>query len=407
MKITRFRKAISGKNIVYSADFVPRRLDLRERVYFKVPSTYKRSDYPYDAFFVAAVPMAMALQENLEFDAIVSSLLYERLPGIKKYINEASSSTHITVKGTVKRKKTASANGLFFTLGVDSTHSLISSAKLSKKNRVSYLLFMNGSHSYEVPPEVLKVVKIKIKKWAKMFKAKPIFIDTNLRKISDKIISWDYFHGAGIAAAAHLVSSYIGQMYISNSDGYYKDKPFGTSIFIDKMWTSEAIRFLSIFPKAVRIQKIKEIIRHKIYKQYLKDMWICTEKPTSSQRLNCGICEKCVKTHLRFLAMGAKGKLLPFPSINKETFNNLIPQNGPTESWGKILRLLRHKNCFTQETWSSIDMYLNRRVKIERAREKAKRILEFKKKIKKILIRLELLDEILYLRNHLRTVYTK
>jgi len=407
MKITRFRKSISGKNIVYSADFVPRRLDLRERVFFKVPRAYKRGDYPYDAFFVAAVPMAMALQENLEFDAIVSETLYKRIHGIKKYINEPSSSTKITVKGTVKRKKTSFANGLFFTLGIDSTHSLISSAKFSKKNRVNYLLFMNGSHSFEVSPAVLKTVQAKIRKWGKWSSAKPIFIDTNLRKIADKIINWDYFHGAGIAAAAHLISPYVGKMYISNQDSYVTDEPAGTGPVIDKMWSNEALSFTSLFPNSKRLDKIKEIIRSKRYREYLKDIWICTEKPASPNRLNCGVCEKCVKNTLRFIAMGAKKSDLAFFFLNKELFDTLVPQSGPTTSWEKFMKPIYDKKLLDVDMLSSIERYLKRRIRIERVKKSQERFNDFKKKVKRLLIKFELLDEILYLKNHLRAVYTK
>lgn len=361
MKVTGFRKIVAKKSTTYLANFIFADSSLNGSVSFRLPTTQRRSISFYDAFFVAAVPMAMAIEEDLQFEGEVSEKLFKNIHKIRKHINQPFSRIQIKVNKVVRRKKIGYKNGLFFTLGVDSFHSLFQNFRLSSTRKISNLVFVHGLLSYKVSSSVEKEVENSIKRIAKVTKTKPIFIKTNLRDIADKVISWDYYHGAAIAAAALFLTSSISRVYISNCEEYLLDKPWGTRKELDRLWSTNDMTFESIWPNMRRLGKASALVKQSKSRSLLRYLWVCY-KHTSDMRIeNCSKCGKCLRTYLCFLASGMKEPIPSFRKLNPKWLYEMEIEYPGHKKWERILNILINKQLGSEEIYAGMRDVIRRK----------------------------------------------
>ena len=382
MRVTNFRKTVSQKITIYKADFIFDNNDLNGVVVFKVPASYGNPNFYYDPFFVAAAPMAMALEENLNFEGDVSAKLSANIYAIKKHINQAFSRIKIRTRKVVTYKKNGHENGLFFTLGVDSFHSLLCSSK-----KISKLVFVHGFLSYKVSKSVKKEVEEKIRKVAKSTKTEAVFIETNLRDIADKIISWDYYHGAAIAASALFLTSKISRMYISNCEEYLIDKPWGTKKELDHLWSTDRMSFESIFPYKIRMEKAIDLVKNSRSLPLLKNLWVCYRHISDTRIENCSNCAKCMRTYLCFLAAGMKEPIPGFKKLNPRWLYQMEIKFPEYKKWERILNSLIKKRLGNEAIYQGIRDVIRRKKKFAFAKWRQQTSESFKSLIKKILKR--------------------
>lgn len=111
---------------------------------------------------------------------------------------------------------------------------------------------------------------------------------------------WEDEFFAGLASCLSLFSAEAG-VGIAGSDEDYASFviPWGSNPVTNPMLSSRAFRMFSEGGSHTRTQKVEAIAMTSNSSEYLR---VCWEGPQTGY--NCGVCEKCVRTKLNFLALG-------------------------------------------------------------------------------------------------------
>jgi hypothetical protein len=130
-------------------------------------------------------------------------------------------------------------------------------------------------------------------------------------------------HGAALAAGAQLLRGYIGHLIINSSSVSDYDIPWGTHWDSDPLWSCSWLDIEHWGHHVWRAQKLVEIMREPMVRQHLR---VCYHEFRVG-KLNCGECEKCVRT---MLSLHQQGQL--------ESFHALQPVHGLTRSIDRVRR---------------------------------------------------------------------
>ena len=132
-----------------------------------------------------------------------------------------------------------------------------------------------------------------------------ILVRTNLKRHPTFLgTSWYAAHGACIAAVGHLLANHFDTLVLSSSVSRDSTEACGTHWSLDPLWSSERLRVMS-FGEPRRPEKLLDIAAEPIAQQFLRCCW-----EHLNGRMNCGECEKCLRTQL--ILEGA-GQLEAFP----------------------------------------------------------------------------------------------
>lgn len=352
MKVSEI-KSIKEKNTnLFSAVFSFGFFE-RKKIWFRVPDFVSLDSSPDNAFFVLSYVMSLVLEEDLYFEGVVSRKLKENIGKINKYLGFVKRKIKVQVKKTIDEKKERKGIAQFFTLGVDSFYTLI-----SNQAKIQYLIFVDG---YDVPLDFVKLISNthkRINLVSEKINAKPIFISTNLRKVSDRIVNWELFHGVSLAAAGLL--SGIKKIYINSSESYLFDLHWGVGPKIDKLWSTEEISFVPYGSGVSRIKKIEFLIKSKMLGIVLNNLRVCWKNINKrNYSYNCSQCEKCLRTQLGFIAYGIKSmstfKRFRPGILKKITFPTYIEQQ---YSWKSMHRTMK-KNNIDKKIFDSVSEFIH------------------------------------------------
>ena len=142
---------------------------------------------------------------------------------------------------------------------------------------------------------------------------------TNIRDIDDDWDFWAYeWQAAALSAVAHALANRLSLAYIAASDDISSMLPLGSHPLIDPNYSSSNLRIKHDGITLSRFAKTKLIARWNVA---LQDIRVCTfSEKYRDDMLNCGECEKCIRTMLALLALGVLDKTRAFPKkdISKE-----------------------------------------------------------------------------------------
>jgi hypothetical protein len=193
--------------------------------------------------------------------------------------------------------------GLFFTGGVDSFFSLI-----SHFDEVTHLIFVIG---FDIDIDDIKLseeVVSALSKIALRTKKKLILVKTNLRKLSNKHLTWEQYHGAALAGVALAHSNLLREVIIPSSFSNSELFPWGSHPDLDSNWSSGSTRIIHDSVSRSRSEKIRVISTNQLA---LDNLRVCWENRGSEY--NCGKCEKCLRTMISLFAYGSLHKCETLP----------------------------------------------------------------------------------------------
>ena len=362
MKVESIITKRTGSYYYYSAIFHLLKKHIKEKIWFKSPILYSKGADPANSFFIVAYTLSLALNEDLEFDGIVSAKLLKNISNIKKYIGCPKNNIKVKTKGSVKRKVFGKKTGLFFTLGADSFHALLCSNKTSAGiRRFDYLVFIDRLEIEKVSKKAYKNIHKRIENVAKKTRTKAIFLETNLRSVSDKIMHWDFFHGAALAANGLLLSGVLRKIYISGCDDYMFDFPWGTGVKIDRMWSTEALSFFSADPTLLRYDKIRNISKSANKELFLENLWVCWKANLKNDIKNCSKCEKCLRTHLLLIVYGLKSPIKLFKKIDTKDLRKVNIPKGFEPAWSEIYKFLKKNQKINPEITRAVEYVIKKK----------------------------------------------
>lgn len=246
-------------------------------------------------FVVAALPMAMARGWHLDSEAPASSRLLQSIPNIQNILRfwiPNARRIAWTIPSEVAQKY-EDKSGAFFSGGVDSYYTF-----LKHRDTISAHIFVTG---FDIPlsnPALAARVSSEMRRTSASFGVNLVEVKTNLREFCDQFVNWRYYHGAALASVAHLLSRQLGTIYIGATHTYADLFPCGSHPMLDPLWSSEAVELIHDGCEATRFQKVEALAQSLTA---LKTLRVCYRNKSSE--LNCGRCEKCLRTMTSLYAL--------------------------------------------------------------------------------------------------------
>ena len=200
---------------------------------------------------------------------------------------------------------------LFLTGGVDSMHVL-------HANRAAYPAGHPGAFrdavyavrlaflETEPSPRAVNLARRQSEVIAKVSAAaglEPVFVDSNFRTIeSDVWLAGTNDHAALLAATAHAIAPRVGAVSLAASFDVGFLYGWGTHPMLDPLFSSTGVELRCEGYGPSRLEKVAAIARWPLARE---NLIVCFEGPLPEGRLNCGRCEKCLRTMTALLVVGA------------------------------------------------------------------------------------------------------
>ncbi len=238
-----------------------------------------------DALVCLGLSPAQEVAAPLRIGNPVSQELAAKAPAIRDMLSgwyPGLSRVPLEFRGEpAPREKTGPrGTGLFFSAGVDSAYSLHSAF-----GTVDLLITLVGA---DVPvQETARADRLRnsVRTIAAGHGLQSVIIETNLRQISDRMIGWVEYHGAALAAVAHMLDDRIDRVLVpSSADEASWLRPWGTHPGLDPLWGNDrlTIEHHAMIP---RFSKIAAILQDPLLMAHLR---VCDYADH-----NCGQCPDC------------------------------------------------------------------------------------------------------------------
>ncbi len=231
---------------------------------------------------------------------------------------------------------------LFMSGGIDSLSALRINRKMYPETHPGFIKDCLLVHGFDIGGVVERGMKYHVFERAKQAMAAvaadtqvaliPVY--TNIRHLCDDRDLWlTKFFGAVLAAVAHAFDSRINLAYIGSSYDLLNLAPCGSHPLLDPEYSSYDLKIRHRDVEWSRIAKIRAIADWDIA---LNNLRVCLANV--EDRLNCGRCEKCVRTMLGLEAVGVLDKITSF--AEKQVAPELLDAFSIT---------IRHREHFYQE----------------------------------------------------------
>lgn len=233
-------------------------------------------------------------------------ILHDWVPELSPALIEVSGQGHSDDQplGREACRMWPSSTMTFFSGGVDSFHTVYENLE-----NLSALVFVAGFSPELADTERCRRAEASVREVAAALGKKLIVVTTNLRDFMEGTIprlpslaAWEIAHGAALAAVAHLVADEGGTMLVPSTSCHQEGvAPWGSHPLLDPLWSSRRVTLQSDGYWANRQRKTEAIAGHQLALDHLV---VCYRRRESGS-LNCGTCEKCLRTMVGLLACGA------------------------------------------------------------------------------------------------------
>ena len=195
-----------------------------------------------------------------------------------------------------RRPSAASGTGLCFTGGVDSFFSL-----LRRDQQPTCLVYVIGFDVALEDRERADEVVALVRDVARDRRTPALIVRTDLRSHPRfASISWEHTHGAALAAIGHLLSATISRLVIPPSYAADRLVPWGSHPELDPGWgVPGRLDVVHGDASGHRLDRVLAIAEDPLVQRHLRVCW-----QNVGTDLNCGMCEKCVRTMTMLAAAG-------------------------------------------------------------------------------------------------------
>ncbi len=271
----------------------------------------------WQAFLVGCLIPALHFQEQrLAVDGEVCPWLLEGLETVMALVRHWSKGAYFPLRIEPRRILREGAQikqgpraGMFYSGGIDSLAAL-------RLNQQRYPSSHPGSikdcffvHGFDIGGVVARGMKYHVfdRGLAAMEEvmsaagttAVPVY--TNIRHLCDERDLWlNYFFASVLAAVAHAFAPRLDVFYIASSHDLEHLEPCGSHPLLDPEYSSFELRIRHRDAALSRLEKLKIVAD---WECGLQNMRVCLANVP--ERLNCGRCEKCVRTMTGLVALNA------------------------------------------------------------------------------------------------------
>jgi hypothetical protein len=187
----------------------------------------------------------------------------------------------------------------FFTGGVDSFYTF-----LKHRDEITDLIYVHG---FDLPlneTEKRSAISAMGQRIEQSMGVRFIEVETNSRKLLRDFGRWGvHGHGLGLGCVGRLLADQYSKIYIPSSFHERDLFPWSSHPRTDVLYSDESIEFVHDGCEAYRAEKLEFIAGFDVA---LENLRVCGEKQVVD--LNCGRCEKCVRTMTSLYACGVLDK---------------------------------------------------------------------------------------------------
>lgn len=305
-------------------------------VYFEVDETFAQhlSPNPH-AFLVACLVPAMRHgEERIAIDETICPELRNGLMTVMRWLEGwyclQRQPIHIEAEPGVRPPRLGREEraGSFLSGGLDSLATLRANRldfprdhpRSIKDCLVVYGFDFGGREGVDRQHELFERAVSSLSTIARDAEVTLIPVYTNIRHLDDDVDFWmQEFHGAALAAVAHAASNRLTRVNIASTSKIPRILPWGSHPLLDPNYGSTDLRISHDGLRYSRLEKAGLIAG---WDTALENIRVCNENPPDV--LNCGRCEKCVRTMLEFLAVGGLSRTSAF--LAKDVSRELLEE---------------------------------------------------------------------------------
>ena len=284
---------------------------------------------------------AMAFHADLEVEGGLDEVFLENLDFVRRRVKEWWPELG---GGEVRASKRASAApgpdvGCFYTGGIDSSYVL---QQLHPKLR--YAVFVEGFDIGLRDEARLRLARETLGATAAACGVELVSVRTNLRQnLLFQQVRWGKNHMGALSAVGHALGSHVHTMFAAASD---VPPPWGSAPDLDAAWSSGSLKIENFSAELSRLQRVDSVAKWEKLRGRLR---VCLERDTP--HLNCGNCEKCVRTRMQLFVAGSPDGLGSFregPTLRSAMSDLAEAHDEVAGQWREVAerlqdrRLLRH-----------------------------------------------------------------
>ena len=326
MKIARFVTETAGDRKRVSATVTWEDRDRPpDEIYFETDGRFADSLWcnPH-AFLVGCVVPAFVLGESRVLieaavcpelrDGLTKSLMWLRRWG---YSGDRKLPTiDAPVQASVPERTTPARAGILFSGGIDSLAALRwNRLHIPREHPASIkdglLIFGIQGEDAEMRREIEAQLSIIAEEAGVVL----IPVSTNLTQSFGELVNWEFqWEASALAAAAHTLAGRLSHLTIASTNDIATMIPYGSHPVLDPNYGSHDLRIKHEGIAMSRFAKTKLVAE---WEGALQNLRVCNKIPygqkTDQGTLNCGTCEKCIRTMLTLVALGALDRTRAFP----------------------------------------------------------------------------------------------
>jgi len=193
--------------------------------------------------------------------------------------------------------------GVFFTRGVDSWHSAL---QTTGEAPVGPRLLGWAGGDLEAPesdtPQRQLAAEEALTEAAALIPAEVDLMQSNLRRLVEPHVAWEWTHG-GLLAALALAHGGLAEARIAGTLPFGSLTSLGSHPLLDPLWSTETTRVIHHAPEVTRVEKIAVLAERP---EVLGTLKVCDE--LDDPRRNCGRCGKCTRTMVGLEIAGVLGQ---------------------------------------------------------------------------------------------------
>lgn len=216
-----------------------------------------------------------------------------------------------------------------FSAGVDSFFTL-----RRHRERIGRLVYLHGFDVLHRNEARRRVVAGNLRTIADACGVPLVLFESDMRDFSDPLVNHtEHHHGAILAALGHLLRPVHDRLLIPSSNDYRFLFPYGSHPMADPLWSSRRLEIVHDGSLAHRTAKLESLLDDPVARNHLR---VCAK---AVDQLNCGRCEKCLRTMAILRMLRALGRFPVFPSeLDLAALGNApLPRESASHGWELLL----------------------------------------------------------------------
>jgi hypothetical protein len=286
-----------------------------DTVYFRTGNALPRDSFHNDAspFAAALLLPSMKQGEDLIIEGSISAQLYKGMHAIMQEVltwdiglRPIKIEAGTLVADPPRPQKSAS----FFSGGVDSFYTYLKhKSDPAEADRIGSFILVNGFDINRRNTWLWDRTLRNIGSIAAAAKVELVVVRSNIQRLVEPILLWDYAHGGCLAAVGLFLREAFHQIYIPSTHSIAEQIPWGSNLALDGHWSTESTTFIHDGTEATRLEKvISQIAPSPLALEHLRVCFM-----NEKEAYNCGRCDKCLRTMINLYVAGALEKSGTFP----------------------------------------------------------------------------------------------